>query len=136
MSKDFFTLFSEINQGMSNRNRFEPKAIDFQIDGYDCVALRTDMGHWVGYVVIPENHPDYKKEYDELDYSVHGGLTYSDFLHWKESKNVGKWVIGFDFMHYGDCGGSEEQVREECNRLVQQLPKTKVTDSISKENQA
>lgn len=42
------------------------------------------MGGWGnGYVAIPEGHPcfgkDYDQIYDEYNINVHGGLTFSDY---------------------------------------------------------
>jgi hypothetical protein len=89
---------------------------EFESHGYKCFIGRNAMWAYVGYVQLPENHPDYKKSYDELNYGddddkndcdekdnetssssqlptidVHGGLTFA---------SEGKF--GFDCAHGGD----------------------------------
>jgi hypothetical protein len=44
-----------------------------------------------GYVLIPHNHPFYKKHYDSIDVNVHGGLTFSELF---GSKQFSKWIKG------------------------------------------
>lgn len=48
---------------------------------------RMGLGHLCGYVYLPEA----TKVEDQLDFQVHGGITYND----------GK-KIGFDCAHFGD----------------------------------
>lgn len=58
------------------------------------------------YVRIPQEHEFYKKDYDNIDIDVHGGLTYSrDFLWVSENQRVKGWFIGWDYAHYGDYLG-------------------------------
>jgi hypothetical protein len=45
-----------------------------------------------GYVLLPDNHPFYGKDYDEIDVDAHGGITYADEDGW----------IGFDTAHAFD----------------------------------
>lgn len=52
--------------------------------GLPCLIVRGPSGALCGYVGVPESHPMYNVEYDNVhnaypDLSVHGGLTYSDF---------------------------------------------------------
>lgn len=55
-----------------------------------------EAGWGNGYVNIPQDHPWYGKDYNDIECSnIHGGLTYSQ----KEGEF---WVIGFDTCHYGD----------------------------------
>jgi hypothetical protein len=84
-----------------------------------------DFGWGCGYVLIPEGHPFYGVNYDEInDYpniSVHGGLTYGSIFESKyftslfKDREVGGdvtldnyemfnnyWMIGFDTNHSGD----------------------------------
>ncbi len=46
----------------------------------------------------------------EIDLDVHGGLTYSNnYLCISENKKVEGWIfIGWDYAHYGDYAGYEE----------------------------
>ena len=55
----------------------------------------SEYGWGNGYVLLPEGHPDYDKDYNHLPYSVHGGLTFSGIMN-------GYWAIGFDTVHAGD----------------------------------
>lgn len=90
-----------------NRQRYEAdkkllagnnKEIHYK--GYKGVIVQhPNVGHLCGYVVIPEDHPLYQKNYDEIDLEVHGELTYSD----SDLISVGEdFCIGFDCAHAGD----------------------------------
>jgi hypothetical protein len=86
-----------------------------------------------GYIEIPEFHPWYEAEYDNLtEIEVHGGITFSDYI---SGSNM--WAIGFDTNHFGDAPGpnaqyqniafheseihkDEKYVTEELTRLVDQ----------------
>lgn len=67
--------------------------------------------HHNGYVVLPKGHPSEGKDYDAINMSVHGGLTFGTKIgkdrHWlpadlvKEAK--GRWMYGFDCAHYQDA---------------------------------
>lgn len=73
------------------------------------------MGHWCGYVGIPEGHPFYGVHYRSIDEAleVHGGITFSNFCeegdgedricHIPEPGQPDKiWWFGFDCAHYQD----------------------------------
>lgn len=61
-----------------------------------------EKGWGNGYVRIPEGHPYYEKNYDDIPVSVHGGLTFSNHVFEDgEYFSDGYWV-GFDTAHYGD----------------------------------
>ena len=75
---------------------------------------------YLGYVIIPESHKYHGKHYDEIDINCHGDLTYADKIHW-ESKNKNKFAIGLDMNHSGDDGGTEEEMRQECKSIINQL---------------
>lgn len=107
------------------------------------------MGHWCGYVVVPEGHPAHDKGYDEVDDSidVHGGLTFADrcqegpidqtVCHLPAPGEPDHlWWLGFDCAHYGDLMPAARSyldvgrygvyrdlsfVQEECRRLAKQL---------------
>ena len=70
----------------------EPPTHDFFAEGYRCEIKRhPSLGHLNGYVYLPDTHPDFGKGYDDIDVSVHGGLTYAD-----------GGCFGFDCGHAGD----------------------------------
>lgn len=64
--------------------------------------VRHALGHLCGYVGVDENHPYYRKDYNELyeddvSLDVHGGVTFTDHFPHNDF-----WWIGFDSAHYGD----------------------------------
>lgn len=80
-----------------------------------------------GYIAVPPGHPWWGKSEDEIETSVHGGLTYSssmdDFhrktMDWDEMFGDW-WVLGFDCGHYDDFVNpkGEAFVAAECQRLA------------------
>ena len=82
--------------------------------GLLCLAVRTPrMGNWCGYVGVTREHPDFGKEYDDVDVDVHGGLTYAAACQGDNKEHgichvVGPgeddavWWFGFDTAHCGD----------------------------------
>ncbi len=80
--------------------------------GLTCLAVRASA-HWCGYVGVPENHPLFGKGYNDVDFDVHGGITFADacqegegearICHTPESGQPDKvWWFGFDCAHAGD----------------------------------
>lgn len=87
----------------------EPDKMQFPdpTTGLPCLIVRSPLGALCGYVGVPEGHPCYGKDWDDLDVNVHGGLTYSDACQpgdhvpgEKESDNM--WWLGFDCAHAWD----------------------------------
>lgn len=72
---------------------------DFRIwtmNDYVCYIRRHPaLGHWCGYVVIPEDHPMANGSRDE-ELDVHGGVTFHS------SPEDGYVTLGFDAGHAGD----------------------------------
>jgi len=64
--------------------------------GLDCAISAGPLGAFCGYVRVPEGHPDERLHYDDVDVSVHGGLTFRC-----KAKEGGSW-FGFDCAHAGD----------------------------------
>lgn len=95
----------------------------------------VDVGWGNGYVILPREHPLYKKDYDEIhqlypELEVHRGLTFSDFVDEIWLANVeydfdieSSWVVGFDTCHLEDTfeKWSKEKVEEETEKLRIQL---------------
>ena len=77
--------------------------------GYCCGFLYyiLNLGHHpTAYVRIPEDNKFYKKDYDEIDIDVHGGLTYSsNHLFVANDQELKGWFIGWDYAHYMDFSG-------------------------------
>ena len=57
----------------------EPDKVQFKDPdtGLDCLIVRNRFGALCGYVGVPAGHPAHGKDYDDVDVSVHGGLTFS-----------------------------------------------------------
>lgn len=76
---------------------------DFMLDGYRCVIVGHEMGHRCGYVGLPVGHKLYGIGYDDVDISVHGGLTYADGSRDSNYPVESElWWLGFDCAHCGD----------------------------------
>jgi len=75
----------------------EPDECTFKHAGFKCEVIRNlQFGNWLGYLVLPREHPWYGLHYDDIDAVVHGGLTYG-----KCDEND-TWAIGFDCAHTWD----------------------------------
>ena len=88
----------------------EPDFLEF-IDegtGYRCFIRRNpELKHLCGYVELPKKHKLYGKDYinneeifNELD--VHGGVTYTNEIRFKQQNYTIDYVVGFDCAHAGD----------------------------------
>jgi len=52
---------------------------------------------------------EYKKDYDDIDLQVHGGLTYASNHLWiSKTQKIEGWFVGWDYGHFGDYAGYEE----------------------------
>lgn len=90
-----------------------------------------DFGWGNGYVLIPEGHPYYNTDYDDIDVNIHGGLTFGKIIDdemiekWNElsPEDKGYYMIGFDTAHLGDSldNWPKERVQAEAERLRDQL---------------
>lgn len=81
--------------------------------GLPCLIVRGPHGALCGYVGVAAGHPLHRKGYDDVDVSVHGGLSFAEGCsHGDESKSIchmpdpGEpddvhW-FGFDCAHAGD----------------------------------
>ena len=87
----------------------EPDKVQWQGE-LPCLAVRSHMGHWCGYVGVSPEHPLYGKgEWSDVgDLKVHGGITFTGkcqdgeecatICHKAPEDDV--WWLGFD------CAGS------------------------------
>lgn len=112
--------------------------------GLPCLIRRGPQGALCGYVGVSPGHPAYQMSYSNIDYSAHGGLTYSDFCEGEPGTGIchlpepGEpdrvWWLGFDCAHYrdfkpgrpdwnyiGDRYRDVAYVRSECAMLARQL---------------
>jgi len=87
-----------------------PHFIRFEYKGYKCYMSKGPMLNWCGYVILPKDHKFYEKYYDEVDVSVHGGITYSDYED-PDDKEKG-WTIGFDCAHAWDKIAKPKAMRD------------------------
>lgn len=96
----------------------EPDMVNLYHEDSDlyCRIIRMESsGSLNGYVALHKGHRWYKKNYNDIDVSVHGGLTYSR-LSEKEDEGIEEMMpnvlyegykgltywIGFDTSHYRD----------------------------------
>jgi len=100
----------------------EPDRIEWRAFGFACLMLRNPHGGmWCGYVGLPPGHAWHGKDYDDIDVSVHGGLTFAErcmdddrpmrerVCHVPqpgESDDV--WWLGFDCHHFMDLAPGHE----------------------------
>jgi hypothetical protein len=79
--------------------------------GFPCLFLRHhEMGNLNGYIGVPPGHPWYEVGYDDIEASVHGGLTYAgrhiDPSNGEDAIGISGredlWWVGFDTAHYLD----------------------------------
>ncbi len=76
----------------------EPTEHLFESHGFVCFARRrTVTDTWCGYIYLPSTHPDFGRDYDDVEVHVHGGLTYAD-----PEGDGDVWCFGFDCAHYMD----------------------------------
>lgn len=121
----------------------EPVRFEFKHAGLDCLGIRQMHGAWCGYVGVPDGHPLFGKEIDDVvdRLDVHGGVTYADacrdiVCHFADNEDEKRWWFGFDCMHSWDYsptvgampgGGSArsykdmDYVRLELEKLAYQL---------------
>lgn len=87
----------------------EPDRLEWQHAGFTCLLNRAALGNWCGYVAVPPGHPWHGQDYQAIDATAHGGLTYSaacagEICHVPapgEPDDV--WWLGFDAGHAWDC---------------------------------
>lgn len=75
------------------------------ISSLQCFLVLNPLGAYCGYIEIPQGHKLYLLEYRNLfedSYSVHGGITWLGDGQRISKELYGKWLIGFDCMHFGD----------------------------------
>lgn len=115
--------------------------------GLPCLLVRSFSGALCGYVGVSRNHPAYKKDWDDVEVEVHGGLTFAAkcdpspnarICHVVEDGEDDKvWWLGFDCAHAFDISPNHlklfggplglqtykdvDFVKNECASLAKQL---------------
>lgn len=88
----------------------EPNFLEFvdEDTGYKCFIQRhPELKHLCGYVELPKEHKLYGKDnmdneeiFNEID--VHGGVTYTGEIRFKQQNYTIDYVVGFDCGHWTD----------------------------------
>lgn len=88
-----------------------------------CVVKRNYYsGALLGYVLVKKNSK-FDKHYDDLNFNVHGGLTYSGDIYFKEelqdqNLNLDDYnCIGFDCAHSGDIMPAYDAMNREIEKI-------------------
>lgn len=111
--------------------------------GLDCLMVRQpSTGHWCGYVGVPEGHPTFEKDYDNVRIGpcldddhwthepscyieVHGGLTFAGPCQEDAEEGHGVchvaepgrperiWWLGFDCAHLRDLSPARRARKRE-----------------------
>lgn len=101
------------------QDEFDKKQFEDADTGLPCLIVRNAGGALCGYVGVPEGHPAFEKDYNDIymlddDIRVHGGMTFSDFCAQGDNECTGichvpgpgesdrVWWFGFDCNHGGD----------------------------------
>ena len=94
----------------------EPDRLEWEHASMPCLAVRhPTMGHWCGYVAVPQTHASYAASYDDVNVNVHGGLTYASACRGvvchvpKPGASDDVWWFGFDCAHCGDFSPATNQ---------------------------
>ncbi len=96
--------------------RGEPDKVQWidEATDLDCLIVRNPAGALCGYVGVPPGHPWHGQDYDEMDVTVHGGLTFASSCNENAPEGHGVchipapgrpddvWWLGFDCAHGGD----------------------------------
>lgn len=106
--------------------------------GYQFTVVHNGLGHRCGYVRVPKGHPWHRKDYDDVQADVHGGLTFSEpDVPCDHGGPYDAYWLGFDCAHLDDAAdpalpGSErmgfsrgvvrtqEYVEGQCRSLCEQ----------------
>jgi len=82
-----------------------------------------EKGWGNGYVRIPEGHPYYGKNYEDIPVDVHGSLTFSNHIFGKDEYFSDGYWVGFDTAHYSDTlqRWPVDRVMEETLYLFKQI---------------
>jgi hypothetical protein len=88
----------------------EPDKVEWRTHGFPCLIVRGSSGQLCGYVAVTAGHPWYGKDCNDVDASVHGGLTFDGtcqpnghICHVpKPGESDDVWWLGFDCANGDD----------------------------------
>lgn len=109
-------------------------AREWEHAGLRCVLRHGFLGVPCGYVLVPEGHPLFRRNYFDIEREfgdrpyVHGGLTFSDWL--PELGEEAGWALGFDMGHCFDYGRTDGECAEETEYLADQLASWEVLAAV------
>lgn len=94
-----------------------------KVTDLDCLIVRNRWGALCGYVGVPSDHFMHGADYNDVDVSVHGGLTFADSCDDEHPEGIchvpapgrdaNVWWLGFDCGHFMDIQPlMEVQMRE------------------------
>lgn len=115
--------------------------------GLPCLIVRATYGALCGYVGVPDNHPYYRKDIDDISgLECHGGLSFADGCQKSNPPGEGvchipeegepdnTWWLGFDCGHFmdltplypihfeaGETYKTIEYVENQCRDLARQI---------------
>ena len=115
MTNEKVWIFQDKSKYPEGEWNSEPDKIQW-VDEYsnlDCLILRNSFGALCGYVGVTRDHPLFRKDEDDIDVSVHGGVTFTDVCSASEGdehichvpfqgRDPDVWWIGFDCAHNSD----------------------------------
>lgn len=85
----------------------EPDRVEWTLGAFACLARRTYNGAWCGYVGVPEGHPWWGVDRNDIPARGHSGITWasesdpeSDMCH--VGIDAPRYWIGFDCNHASD----------------------------------
>lgn len=71
--------------------------------GLKCAVVQAREGsHRCGYVRVPPQHPQFARDYNDINVDVHGGLTFGEIEPCAHEDGQGYW-FGFDCNHCQDA---------------------------------
>ena len=80
--------------------------------GLSCAVVQArEGGHRCGYVRVPPGHSLHGKDYNDVDVSIHGGLTFAEIESCAHEDGTGYW-FGFDCAHSMDASYDPDHLPE------------------------
>jgi hypothetical protein len=103
--KPVFTAVKRISPSQILESMGPDSALLAAIDtdhGYTGIVRNNGTGYLCGYICVPKGHPWYQELPENINASVHGGITYSG-PGVNSCDDESFWWLGFDCAHYEDA---------------------------------